>query len=92
VFGISTSSDTMHPVWKSEVSLGYEICPTAIVEKNNIVFLPTQSGVTVALDRVSGKVLWKHKTSNGLITHLHPIENNQILVTTMDGRVSLLKF
>ena len=92
VYGISTSADSMQPVWKSEVALGYEICPTAIVERNNIVFVPTQSGVTVALERVTGKVLWKHKTSNGLITNLLPVGNNQIVVTTMDGKISLLKF
>jgi len=92
IYGISTLADTMQPAWKSEVSLGYEICPTAIVEKNNIVFVPTQSGVVVALDRASGKVLWKHKTSNGLVTNLLPLENSQVLVTTMDGKISLLKF
>jgi outer membrane protein assembly factor BamB/predicted MPP superfamily phosphohydrolase len=92
IYGISTKADTMQPVWKSEVSLGYEISPTAIVEKNNTVFIPTQSGVTVALDRSTGKVLWKHKTSNGLITNLLPISNNQVVATTMDGKISLLRF
>jgi len=92
VYGISTSAKDMQPVWKSEVALGYEICPTAIAEKNNIVFVPTQSGVAVALDRQSGKVLWKHKISNGLVTNLLPLNNNQLLVTTMDGKVSLLEF
>jgi outer membrane protein assembly factor BamB len=76
VYGISTTVETMQPTWKSEVSLGYEICPTPIVEKNNIVFIPTQSGITIALDRLTGKVLWKHKTSNGLITTLLPVNNN----------------
>lgn len=92
VFGISTSANEMSPVWKSEVSLGYEISPTAIVENNNIVFVPTQSGVTVALNRRDGTVLWKHKTSNGLVTNLHPVAKDQLLVTTMDGKVSLLEF
>lgn len=92
VYGISTSADTMQADWKSEVSLGYEICPTAIVEKNNMVFVPTGSGVVVALDRPSGKVLWKHKTSNGLVTNLLPVGDNQVLVTTMDGKISLLQF
>jgi outer membrane protein assembly factor BamB len=92
VYGISTTADSMQPIWKSEVALGYEICPTAIVEKNNVVFVPTQSGVTVALDRTTGKVLWKHKTSNGLITNLLPLNNHQIVVTTMDGKISLLRF
>jgi outer membrane protein assembly factor BamB/predicted MPP superfamily phosphohydrolase len=92
VYGISTSADTMQAVWKSEASLGYEICPTAIVESNNVVFVPTGSGLTVALDRASGKVLWKHKTSNGLVTNLLPVNDREILVTTMDGKVSLLRF
>ena len=92
VYGISTTANEMQPIWESDVSLGYEICPTAIVEKNNIVFVPTQSGVAVALDRKSGKVLWKHKISNGLVTNLLPINNNQLLVTTMDGKISLLEY
>jgi outer membrane protein assembly factor BamB len=92
VHGISTTANDMQSIWKSDVALGYEICPTAIVENNNVVFVPTQSGVTVALDRQSGKVLWKHKTSNGLVTNLLPIASNQLVVTTMDGKISLLKF
>ena len=82
----------MSASWKSEVELGYEISPTAIVENNNIVFVPTQSGLTVALNRDNGNVLWKHKTSNGLITNLLPLSDDQILVTAMDGKISLLKF
>lgn len=92
VYGISTTANEMVPIWESEVSLGYEISPTAIVENNNIVFVPTQSGVTVALNRVNGNVLWKHKISNALITNLLPIAKDQLLVTTMDGKVSLLKY
>lgn len=92
IYGISTSADTMSAVWKSEVELGYEICPTAIVENNKTIFIPTQSGVTFALDRDSGKVIWKHKTSNGLVTNLLPVSKDQLLVTTMDGKISLLKF
>lgn len=92
VYGISTSANDMTPVWKSEVALGYEISPTAIVENNNIVFVPTQSGTTVALDRNTGKVLWKYKLSNGLVTNLLPYSRNELIVTTMDGKVSLLSF
>jgi len=92
IYGISTSENSMSPAWKSDVSLGYEICPTAIVEYRGIVFVPTQSGTAVALERNSGKVLWKHKISNGMITNLLPLADRQVLVTTMDGRISLLKF
>jgi outer membrane protein assembly factor BamB/predicted MPP superfamily phosphohydrolase len=92
VYGISTAAADMLPDWKSDVMLGYEICPTASVEYNKTIFVPTQSGVTVALDRASGKVLWKHKTSNGLVTNILPVNKKQLLVTTMDGKISLLEF
>ena len=92
VSGISTTASAMQPAWQSDVSLGYEICPAAIVEKNNIVFVPGQSGITAALNRSDGKVLWKHKTSNCLVTHLLPAGNHRLLVTTMDGQVALLEF
>lgn len=92
VYGMSTTAATMEPIWKSDVALGYEICPTAIVENSNIVFVPTQSGVAVALDRQGGKLLWKHKLSNALVTNLLPISSHELLVTTMDGKLGYLVF
>ena len=92
VLGMSTTANEMQIAWQSDVSLGYEICPTVISEYNNIVFVPTQSGVVVALNREDGKVLWKHKISNCLVTNVQPAGKGELLVTTMDGRVSLLTF
>jgi outer membrane protein assembly factor BamB/predicted phosphodiesterase len=92
VVGFSTTANEMTEVWESEVELNYEICPTAIIENDGILFVPTQSGVAVALERESGKLLWKHKVSNGLITNLLPLDGKQLLVTTMDGKVSLLQY
>jgi outer membrane protein assembly factor BamB len=92
VLGFSTSANEMQTAWQSNVFLEYEICPTAIVESNNIVFVPTQSGVVVALNRQDGKVLWKHKVSNCMVTNLQPAGKSELLVTTMDGRVALLGF
>lgn len=92
VHGISTAATIMQSEWKSDVSLGYEICPTAIVESEGKVFIPTQSGTVVALDRKSGSVLWKHKISNCLVTNLLPVNKSELLVTTMDGKVAMLSF
>ena len=92
IYGISTTANEMSIAWRSAVSLGYEICPTAIAEKNNIIFVPGQSGITTALKRSNGELIWKHKISNCLVTHLLPLTDHQLLVTTMDGRISLLEF
>lgn len=90
VYGVSTTADSMHIAWKSEVMLGYEISPTAIVESNQLVFVPTQSGTVAALHRKSGAVAWKHKVSNALVTGILPVSKREVLVSTMDGKVSLL--
>jgi len=92
VFGISTTDNDMNPVWKSNAALDYEICPTTIVEHKGIVFVPTQSGTVVAIDRLSGNVLWKHKISNGLITNILPVSSQKVIATSMDGKLCLLEF
>ncbi len=92
VYGVSTTADSMRLPWHSEVQLGYEICPTPVVENNGVVFIPTQSGMVCALDKASGNVLWKHKISNCLVNSIMPIGDRQIVVSTMDGKITCLGF
>lgn len=92
VIGVSTTADDMQIVWKCEAQLGYELAPTPIVEFRGIVFIPSDKGVVTAASRTDGRVLWKYKISNSLVTSILPVGKNKIVVTTMDGEVSLLKF
>jgi outer membrane protein assembly factor BamB/predicted MPP superfamily phosphohydrolase len=92
VYGISTTANDMEPAWETAASLGYEICPTAIIQSNNIVFVPTESGKVVAINRKTGIIVWEHKSSNALVTNLLPLKNNSLIVTTMDGKITLLHY
>ena len=49
-------------------------------------------GLVVAVNRADGAILWKHKISNALITSITPVAKNKIIVTTMDGKVTLLSY
>lgn len=89
--GFSTTSDTMQLAWHPDVQLGYEICPSPIVEKNNIVYLPTGSGLVVAVSRQSGKVLWKYKVSNCLVNGILALDEHTVIVSTMDGKITSLQ-
>lgn len=91
VLGISTTANEMQTAWKGDVGLGYEICPTAIAELDGTVYVPTQSGTIVALDRQTGNLLWKHKVSNCLVTNIMPVSNKAVVLTTMDGKVAWLE-
>ena len=92
VIGISTSEPDMKILWESHTGLNYEIAPTAVVEFENIVYVPSNSGVVVVVNRKDENVLWKHKISNSLITNITPVSKNRVVVTTMDGKVSCLRF
>jgi outer membrane protein assembly factor BamB len=92
VIGVSTEAPEMKIAWKANTALNYEIAPTAIVENNNVVYVPSNSGVVTAVNRRDGKVLWKHKISNSLITNITPIAANKVVATTMDGKIVCLAF
>jgi outer membrane protein assembly factor BamB len=91
LIGVSTSLPGMQITWKIDPGLNYEIAPTAIVQYRDIIYVPSNSGVVVAVKR-DGSILWKHKISNCLITNIKPVSNNRVIVTTMDGKVTCLKF
>lgn len=91
LIGVSTTADSMSISWRSNTKLNYEIGPTAITTFAGIVYVPSNSGVIVAVDSRSGNVLWKHKISNALISNVKPIGEKKVIVVSMDGKIVLLK-
>ncbi|HZL08617.1 MAG TPA: PQQ-binding-like beta-propeller repeat protein [Prolixibacteraceae bacterium] len=92
VLAFNASSNKQDLAWKCKADLGYEIGPSPIVENKKFIFVPTGNGVVVAIDKNTHQVVWKHKLSNALINSITPISKNQILVTSLDGRVAYLKY
>lgn len=71
--------------------MGYELAPTAVVEKNGVVFAPTDKGLIYAYDANSGAFLWKYRVSFGLINMILPTDNGELYVSAMDGKLVKLK-
>ncbi|WP_439882078.1 outer membrane protein assembly factor BamB family protein [Pontibacter sp. MBLB2868] len=92
LYGVSTAADSMQLTWKSDLQLPYELAPSAIVEHNNIVYVPSHSGMVSAIDRQSGNVIWKYKTSNSLMNPVMPLGDNKVIVSTMDGKIVCLEY
>lgn len=88
----STKGRHPHELWASNVGFGYEHAPSMQVEKDGIVFGSTKEGLIFALEAKTGKVLWKHKIGNSLISTVVPLSGNRILFTATGGEVGLLKF
>jgi outer membrane protein assembly factor BamB/predicted MPP superfamily phosphohydrolase len=92
VFGVATLSSDFNITWKSSLQLPYELAPTAIVESNGLVFIPSHAGLVSALNRKNGEVVWQYKTSNTLVNAVLPVKKNNVMVSTMDGKITFLKF
>ena len=88
----STKGSPPHELWASNVGFGYEHAPSMQVEKDGIVFGSTKEGLIFALEAKTGKVLWKHKIGNSLISTVVPLSGNRILFTATGGEAGLLKF
>lgn len=92
LYGVSATADTMQLLWHSPVEMGYELNPAAPIERDNVIFTPTHSGVVYAINRNDYTLLWKHKLSNCLVNAVLPIGNKQVLVSTMDGKLACLQY
>jgi outer membrane protein assembly factor BamB len=87
----ATKGDAPVQLWASNVAFGYEHAPSMPVEKDGVVFGSTKGGLIFALDALTGKVLWKHKIGNSLISTVTPLNNKQVLFTATGGEVGLLE-
>ncbi len=92
LFGISTEADSMQVIWKSSLQLPYELAPSAIIEHNGIIYVPSHAGLACAVDRKTGNVLWKYKSSNCLVNTIMPLKRNLVVISTMDGKITCLKY
>ncbi len=87
----STLGNTPKEIWATNVNFGYEHAPSMPVEKDGIVFGSTKNGLVFALEALSGKLLWKHKIGNSLISTVVPLSATQCVFTSTGGEVGLLR-
>lgn len=90
ILALIASKELSKPLWITNCGFGYDISSAQIVEKDGVIFYPTKNGVIYSLDSSNGKILWKHKISNGFINTLTVIDKNHIIATDFDGNVTCL--
>jgi len=71
--------------------MGYELTPTPVVEKNGVVYAPTDKGLIYAYRASDGAFLWKYRISCGLINMILPTDDGALYVSAMDGKLVKLK-
>ena len=86
-------------LWTSLPGYNYEIGPSPITtvlgagkDGKGLVLIATDKGNIFALNAADGSLAFRHKVSGALINYIMPIGTTQLLVSTMDGVVALLKY
>lgn len=87
----STTADVPQQLWATNVGFGYEHAPSMLIERDGIVYGGTRGGIMYALEGKSGRLLWKHRVGSSLINTVVPIEKGQLLFTSSDGTIGVLK-
>jgi outer membrane protein assembly factor BamB/predicted phosphodiesterase len=87
----NTNRDKPTIAWKLNVSYGYEHSPSMVIEKEGKLFFGTRNGVVYCIDPKTEKALWAHKIDNSMVNTVNPLSANELIASTMDGKVVLLK-
>ena len=87
----TTQGKAPQKIWASNVGFGYEHAPSMPQEKGGVVYGSTKEGLIFALEAKTGKVLWKRKIGNSLISTVVPLSGKEVLFTATSGEVGLLK-
>jgi len=88
ILALPVSDKLEEPLWITNCGFGYDISSSQIVEKDGTLFYPTKNGMIYSLDSETGKILWQHKSTNGLINSITPLSNIKFITTDFDGRVN----
>lgn len=87
-----TSRQPQTAAWKMHVGFGYEHVPSMILEQDGYILFGTRNGVVYAVDPVKQKTAWAYKIDNSMVNTVRPIGKKQIVVSTMDGKLALLRY
>ena len=91
IVGFKTQSTDPGIAWKFNAGFGYEHAPSQLIEKDGKVFFGTKNGVVYVFDPKTKQNLWAHKIDNSMINTVNVIDGKNVLVSTMDGKVTLLQ-
>jgi outer membrane protein assembly factor BamB len=86
-----TGREIKKAAWKLNVGYGYEHTPSMLIEKEANIFLGTRNGVVYAIDAAEKKIGWAYKIDNSMVNTVNVIDKKNIIVSTMDGKVTLLQ-
>jgi len=92
IVAYKASGEKQFAAWKMHCGFGYEHVPSMLIEKDGKLFFGTRNGVVYCIDPVQQKINWAYKIDNSMVNTVKVISDKEILASTMDGKLVLLKY
>jgi outer membrane protein assembly factor BamB/predicted phosphohydrolase len=87
LYALSAKNSQPDVLWGLNAQFGYDINSAMIKEKDGLIFYPTKNGLLIAVDGITGELLWKYKTGVGVTNTVLPLSGKNVIVTDFDGVV-----
>jgi outer membrane protein assembly factor BamB/predicted phosphodiesterase len=91
IVAYATSREKQSAAWKMNCGFGYEHVPSMLIEKDGNVFFGTRNGLVYAIDPMNQRIVWAHKIDNSMINTVRVLDKQQLVVSTMDGKIVFLE-
>jgi outer membrane protein assembly factor BamB len=91
VVAFNTNPNAPQLAWKMNAGFGYEHAPSMLIEKEGRLFFGTRNGVVYAVNPKVQEVAWAYKIDNSMVNTVNVLNGKELVVSTMDGKVCLLR-
>lgn len=87
IFAFDTTINGCKKRWKKENLYADDCNPCTIAERNGQIVFATKNGLIICLNASDGTLNWQYKIGNTGVNAIVPIDENDWLLTTLDGVV-----
>lgn len=92
VIALSATDTFSKVLWNRQIPFGYDHAPSMLVENYSTVIFGTKNGLINGINSKNGELLWQYKFGNSIISTIIPINKNEFIFSTVEGKVARLKY
>ncbi|MCK5572118.1 MAG: PQQ-binding-like beta-propeller repeat protein, partial [Bacteroidetes bacterium] len=90
IVALNADAETCSPEWVLDAGFGYDINSAMLVESGGVVMYGTKNGLILGVAGNTGALQWQHRVGVGLVNTLCAVDSHHVVVTDVDGHVTLL--
>jgi outer membrane protein assembly factor BamB len=87
VIAVSASGNLPETVWAVNAGFGYDHNPCPVTATGDMVIVATRSGMLVAIDPKTKKVIWKYKAGNSSVNKVVVDQHQTYWFTLTEGKI-----